>query len=132
MVDKLWQGMFNKDSKLVVDFIVQLIGQVEMIFPSRCVKINLYFHAYVQHSASLTCNRFLKTILVNLPGGKNDMKPTNIFKELMSGCVPGFLLVLLIASLNNHFGRSLPEQPEANRWHLCAAWVTLRFKMVRH
>lgn len=28
LVDKLWQGMFNKDSKLVVDFIVQLIGQV--------------------------------------------------------------------------------------------------------
>lgn len=28
VVDKLWQGMFNKDSKLVVDFIVQLIGQV--------------------------------------------------------------------------------------------------------
>ncbi|XP_027889562.1 WD repeat and FYVE domain-containing protein 3 isoform X1 [Xiphophorus couchianus] len=27
VVDKLWQGMFNKDSKLVVDFIVQLIGQ---------------------------------------------------------------------------------------------------------
>lgn len=29
VVDKLWQGMFNKDSKLVVDFIVQLIGQVD-------------------------------------------------------------------------------------------------------
>lgn len=29
VVDKLWQGMFNKDSKLVVDFIVQLIGQVQ-------------------------------------------------------------------------------------------------------
>ena len=28
VVDKLWQGIFNKDSKLVVDFIVQLIGQV--------------------------------------------------------------------------------------------------------
>lgn len=28
VVDKLWQGMFNKESKLVVDFIVQLIGQV--------------------------------------------------------------------------------------------------------
>lgn len=28
VVDKLWQGMFNKDSKLVVDFIVQLIAQV--------------------------------------------------------------------------------------------------------
>ncbi|XP_054466267.1 WD repeat and FYVE domain-containing protein 3 [Anoplopoma fimbria] len=27
VVDKLWQGMFNKESKLVVDFIVQLIGQ---------------------------------------------------------------------------------------------------------
>ncbi|MEQ2274764.1 WD repeat and FYVE domain-containing protein 3 [Xenotaenia resolanae] len=27
VVDKLWQGMFSKDSKLVVDFIVQLIGQ---------------------------------------------------------------------------------------------------------
>ncbi|KAG7490175.1 hypothetical protein JOB18_029475 [Solea senegalensis] len=27
VVDKLWQGMFNKDSKMVVDFIVQLIGQ---------------------------------------------------------------------------------------------------------
>uniref|UniRef100_A0A8C9S430 WD repeat and FYVE domain containing 3 n=1 Tax=Scleropages formosus TaxID=113540 RepID=A0A8C9S430_SCLFO len=27
VVDKLWQGMFNKDSKLVVEFIVQLIGQ---------------------------------------------------------------------------------------------------------
>lgn len=29
VVDKLWQGMFSKDSKLVVDFIVQLIGQVQ-------------------------------------------------------------------------------------------------------
>ena len=29
VVDKLWQGMFNKDSKLVVDFIVQLIAQVQ-------------------------------------------------------------------------------------------------------
>lgn len=29
LVDKLWQGMFNKDSKLVVEFIVQLIGQVQ-------------------------------------------------------------------------------------------------------
>ena len=28
VVDKLWQGMFNKESKMVVDFIVQLIGQV--------------------------------------------------------------------------------------------------------
>ncbi|XP_036381916.1 WD repeat and FYVE domain-containing protein 3 isoform X1 [Megalops cyprinoides] len=27
VVDKLWQGMFNKESKLVVEFIVQLIGQ---------------------------------------------------------------------------------------------------------
>ncbi|KAJ8285363.1 hypothetical protein GJAV_G00025980 [Gymnothorax javanicus] len=27
VVDKLWQGMFNKDSKLVVEFIVKLIGQ---------------------------------------------------------------------------------------------------------
>ncbi|KAJ8383375.1 hypothetical protein AAFF_G00221650 [Aldrovandia affinis] len=27
IVDKLWQGMFNKESKLVVEFIVQLIGQ---------------------------------------------------------------------------------------------------------
>lgn len=35
VVDKLWQGMFNKDSKLVVDFIVQLIGQVGTT--RRCV-----------------------------------------------------------------------------------------------
>lgn len=28
VVDKLWQGMFNKESKLVVEFIVQLISQV--------------------------------------------------------------------------------------------------------
>ncbi|XP_015220356.1 WD repeat and FYVE domain-containing protein 3 isoform X2 [Lepisosteus oculatus] len=27
VVDKLWQGMFNKESKLVVEFIIQLIGQ---------------------------------------------------------------------------------------------------------
>ncbi|CAL9708759.1 unnamed protein product [Knipowitschia caucasica] len=27
VVDKLWQGMLNKDSKLVVDFVVQLIAQ---------------------------------------------------------------------------------------------------------
>ncbi len=31
VVDKLWQGMFNKESKLVVDFIVQLITQVNSI-----------------------------------------------------------------------------------------------------
>lgn len=35
VVDKLWQGMFNKDSKLVVDFIVQLIGQVQTKPPSK-------------------------------------------------------------------------------------------------
>ncbi|XP_048460451.1 WD repeat and FYVE domain-containing protein 3 [Rhincodon typus] len=29
LVDKLWQGMFSKESKLVVDFIVQLIGQTQ-------------------------------------------------------------------------------------------------------
>lgn len=28
VVDKLWQGMFNKESKVVVEFIVQLISQV--------------------------------------------------------------------------------------------------------
>lgn len=28
VVDKLWQGMFNKESKLLVDFIIQLIAQV--------------------------------------------------------------------------------------------------------
>ncbi|XP_041084029.1 WD repeat and FYVE domain-containing protein 3 isoform X2 [Polyodon spathula] len=27
VVDKLWQGMFNRESKMVVDFIIQLIGQ---------------------------------------------------------------------------------------------------------
>ncbi|XP_072921340.1 WD repeat and FYVE domain-containing protein 3 isoform X1 [Hemitrygon akajei] len=27
LVDKLWQGIFSKESKLVVDFIIQLIGQ---------------------------------------------------------------------------------------------------------
>uniref|UniRef100_A0A8D0GDG6 WD repeat and FYVE domain-containing protein 3 n=1 Tax=Sphenodon punctatus TaxID=8508 RepID=A0A8D0GDG6_SPHPU len=27
VVDKLWQGMFNKESKLLVDFIIQLIAQ---------------------------------------------------------------------------------------------------------
>ncbi|XP_060740179.1 WD repeat and FYVE domain-containing protein 3 isoform X1 [Tachysurus vachellii] len=29
VVDKLWQGMFNKESKLVVEFIVQLISQAK-------------------------------------------------------------------------------------------------------
>lgn len=28
VVDKLWQGMFNKESKLLVEFIIQLIAQV--------------------------------------------------------------------------------------------------------
>lgn len=28
VVDKLWQGMFNKESKLLIDFIIQLIAQV--------------------------------------------------------------------------------------------------------
>lgn len=32
VVDKLWQGMFNKESKLLVDFIIQLIAQVTMLF----------------------------------------------------------------------------------------------------
>lgn len=31
VVDKLWQGMFNKESKLVVEFIVQLITQVSAV-----------------------------------------------------------------------------------------------------
>lgn len=32
VVDKLWQGMFNKESKLLVDFIIQLIAQVTGLF----------------------------------------------------------------------------------------------------
>ena len=32
VVDKLWQGMFNKESKLLVDFIIQLIAQVTVFF----------------------------------------------------------------------------------------------------
>lgn len=32
VVDKLWQGMFNKESKLLVDFIIQLIAQVTRLF----------------------------------------------------------------------------------------------------
>lgn len=32
VVDKLWQGMFNKESKLLVDFIIQLIAQVTAVF----------------------------------------------------------------------------------------------------
>lgn len=38
VVDKLWQGMFNKESKLVVEFIVQLISQV--------INSSLHFQAF--------------------------------------------------------------------------------------
>jgi len=31
VVDKLWQGMFNKESKLLVEFIIQLIAQVSVL-----------------------------------------------------------------------------------------------------
>lgn len=39
VVDKLWQGMFNKESKLVVEFIVQLISQVRKPRQTRKLKI---------------------------------------------------------------------------------------------
>lgn len=32
VVDKLWQGMFNKESKLLVEFIIQLIAQVTVFY----------------------------------------------------------------------------------------------------
>ncbi|KAG7271513.1 hypothetical protein CRUP_007502, partial [Coryphaenoides rupestris] len=43
VVDKLWQGMFNKDSKLVVDFIVQLIGQSKR--RSQGVSLDSVYHS---------------------------------------------------------------------------------------
>uniref|UniRef100_A0A8C4ZMQ7 WD repeat and FYVE domain containing 3 n=1 Tax=Gadus morhua TaxID=8049 RepID=A0A8C4ZMQ7_GADMO len=43
VVDKLWQGIFNKDSKLVVDFIVQLIGQSKR--RSQGVSLDSVYHS---------------------------------------------------------------------------------------
>lgn len=72
MVDKLWQGMFNKDSKLVVDFIVQLIGQVFIKELSRqSGKINLYFHPDMQNTAACLLFIWFLNIKVYLNGEAN-------------------------------------------------------------
>lgn len=66
VVDKLWQGMFNKDSKLVVDFIVQLIGQVHPKEPSRSKKSAFlnglmynFVTVFIVNRAALVCFYFM-------------------------------------------------------------------------
>ncbi len=64
VVDKLWQGMFNKESKLVVDFIVQLITQVSSILWSHSrgspLKRQLCFHiTYIKTSTLVILYHFL-------------------------------------------------------------------------
>lgn len=47
VVDKLWQGMFNREAKLLIEFIIQLIAQV-----SRC-HVGCRVHVFLLRDFSL-------------------------------------------------------------------------------
>ncbi|KAB1282507.1 WD repeat and FYVE domain-containing protein 3 [Camelus dromedarius] len=88
VVDKLWQGMFNKESKLLIDFIIQLIAQQVALLDSLRV---------------LTVNR-------NLILG-----PGNHDQEFIS-CLAHCLINLHVGSNVDGFG--LEAEARMTTWHI--------------
>ncbi|KAJ8263051.1 hypothetical protein COCON_G00155080 [Conger conger] len=121
VVDKLWQGLFNKDSKLVVEFIVQLIGQAKR--RSQGLSLDSMYHSLnrtvlyqlsrphrtvAQQVALLDSLRVL-TINRNLVLG-----PGNHDQEF-SACL-AHCLVLLHAGSVEGFG--LEAEARMTTWHV--------------
>uniref|UniRef100_A0A4W3HF18 WD repeat and FYVE domain containing 3 n=1 Tax=Callorhinchus milii TaxID=7868 RepID=A0A4W3HF18_CALMI len=122
VVDKLWQGMFSKESKMVVEFIVQLIGQskrrsqglsLDPIY--HCLNRTILYqlsrpHKTVPQQVALLDSLRVLTVNRNLILG-----PGNHDQEFI-GCLAHCLISLHVGSNLDGFG--LEAEARMTTWHI--------------
>uniref|UniRef100_A0A673WZF5 WD repeat and FYVE domain containing 3 n=1 Tax=Salmo trutta TaxID=8032 RepID=A0A673WZF5_SALTR len=122
VVDKLWQGMFNKESKMVVEFIVQLIGQskrrsqglsLESIY--HCLNRTVLYqlsrpHKTVPQQVALLDSLRVLTVNRNLVLG-----PGNHDQEFVA-CLAHCFINLHVGSSVEGFG--LEAEARMTTWHV--------------
>ncbi|XP_068089612.1 WD repeat and FYVE domain-containing protein 3 isoform X2 [Hyperolius riggenbachi] len=122
VVDKLWQGMFNKDSKLVVDCIIQLISQskrrsqglsLETIY--NCLNRTILYqfsraHKTVPQQVALLDSLRVLTVNRNLILG-----PGNHDQDFIA-CLAHCLINLYTGSNPDGFG--LEAEARMTTWHI--------------
>ncbi|XP_013358184.1 PREDICTED: WD repeat and FYVE domain-containing protein 3 isoform X7 [Chinchilla lanigera] len=122
VVDKLWQGMFNKDSKLLIDFIIQLIAQskrrsqgLSLDAVYHCLNRTILYqfsraHKTVPQQVQLLDSLRLLTVNRNLILG-----PGNHDQEFIS-CLAHCLINLHAGSNVEGFG--LEAEARMTTWHI--------------
>ncbi|XP_041447245.1 WD repeat and FYVE domain-containing protein 3 isoform X2 [Xenopus laevis] len=125
VVDKLWQGMFNKDSKILVDCIIQLISQskrrsqglsLETIY--NCLNRTILYqfsraHKTVAQQVALLDSLRVLTVNRNLIFG-----PENHDQEFVA-CLAHCLINLHMGSNPDGFG--LEAEARMTTWHIMIA-----------
>ncbi|XP_063105436.1 WD repeat and FYVE domain-containing protein 3 isoform X4 [Cavia porcellus] len=122
VVDKLWQGMFNKDSKLLIDFIIQLIAQskrrsqgLSLDAVYHCLNRTILYqfsraHKTVPQQVALLDSLRVLTVNRNLVLG-----PGNHDQEFIS-CLAHCLMNLHAGSNMEGFG--LEAEARMTTWHI--------------
>ncbi|XP_045427023.1 WD repeat and FYVE domain-containing protein 3 isoform X3 [Pipistrellus kuhlii] len=122
VVDKLWQGMFNKESKLLIDFIIQLIAQskrrsqgLSLDAVYHCLNRTILYqfsraHKTVPQQVALLDSLRLLTVNRNLILG-----PGNHDQEFIS-CLAHCLINLHVGSNVDGFG--LEAEARMTTWHI--------------
>ncbi|XP_052054971.1 WD repeat and FYVE domain-containing protein 3 isoform X3 [Apodemus sylvaticus] len=122
VVDKLWQGMFNKESKLLIDFIIQLIAQskrrsqgLSLDAVYHCLNRTILYqfsraHKTVPQQVALLDSLRVLTVNRNLILG-----PGNHDQEFIS-CLAHCLINLHAGSSVEGFG--LEAEARMTTWHV--------------
>ncbi|XP_031192865.1 WD repeat and FYVE domain-containing protein 3 isoform X3 [Mastomys coucha] len=122
VVDKLWQGMFNKESKLLIDFIIQLIAQskrrsqgLSLDAVYHCLNRTILYqfsraHKTVPQQVALLDSLRVLTVNRNLILG-----PGNHDQEFLS-CLAHCLINLHAGSSVEGFG--LEAEARMTTWHI--------------
>ncbi|XP_059970155.1 WD repeat and FYVE domain-containing protein 3 isoform X1 [Mesoplodon densirostris] len=122
VVDKLWQGMFNKESKLLIDFIIQLIAQskrrsqgLSLDAVYHCLNRTILYqfsraHKTVPQQVALLDSLRVLTVNRNLILG-----PGNHDQEFIS-CLAHCLINLHVGSNVDGFG--LEAEARMTTWHI--------------
>ncbi|KAL0979906.1 hypothetical protein UPYG_G00191390 [Umbra pygmaea] len=121
-VDKLWQGMFNKESKMVVEFIVQLIGQSKR--RSQGLSLDSIYHC-LNRTVLYQLSRPHKTVPQQV-ALLDSLRVLTVNRNLVLG--PGnhdqeFVACLAHCFINLHVGSSvegfgLEAEARMTTWHV--------------
>ncbi|KAJ8286942.1 hypothetical protein GJAV_G00045160 [Gymnothorax javanicus] len=122
VVDKLWQGMFNKESKLVVEYIVQLIGQSKR--KSQGLSLDSIYHS-LNRTILYQLSRPHKTVPQQV-ALLDSLRVLTINRNLILGPCnhdPEFIACLAHCFINLHAGScvdgfGLEAEARMTTWHV--------------